>query len=214
MGIETVASTARPTGSQYLELADEAYCIGPPLKSANSYLKIDHVISAAEVGNVEAIHPGYGFLAENAHFNEVCRAARSTSSAPPPRRWTCWATRTRPRMAREAEVPVVPGSAGLIDDDAEAVRVAHEIGFPGAHQGHRRRRRQGNARGRQRPGPQVGLCSRPAPKPRPPSATRASTWKSTSSGRGTSRCRSWPTTTATWSTSGSAIAPPSAATRS
>jgi len=59
-------------GSAYLQLADEAICVGPA-KAAQSYLKIDRVISAAEVGNVEAIHPGYGFLAENAHFNEVCR---------------------------------------------------------------------------------------------------------------------------------------------
>ena len=71
LGIETVAvySTA-DRGSQYLDLADETFCIGPP-KSINSYLKIDQIISAAEVGNVDAIHPGYGFLAENSHFNEA-----------------------------------------------------------------------------------------------------------------------------------------------
>ena len=74
MGIETVAVFSdADRGSAYLELADEAYCIGPA-KSAESYLKIDQVISAAEVGNVDAIHPGYGFLAENARFNEICRS--------------------------------------------------------------------------------------------------------------------------------------------
>ena len=73
MGIETVAVFSEADrGAAYLDLADEAYCVGPA-KSAQSYLKIDQIISAAEVGNVEAIHPGYGFLAENAHFNEVCR---------------------------------------------------------------------------------------------------------------------------------------------
>ena len=71
LGIETVAIYSEADrGAHYLELADEAYCIGPA-KSSDSYLKIASVISAAEVGNVQAIHPGYGFLAENAHFNEV-----------------------------------------------------------------------------------------------------------------------------------------------
>ena len=73
LGIETVAVFSEADrGAAYLELADEAYCIGPP-KAADSYLKIDRIISAAEIGNVQAIHPGYGFLAENAHFAEVCR---------------------------------------------------------------------------------------------------------------------------------------------
>ena len=74
LGIETVAVFSEADrGAAYLELADEAYCIGPP-KAADSYLKIDRVISAAEIGNVQAIHPGYGFLAENAHFADVCRS--------------------------------------------------------------------------------------------------------------------------------------------
>ena len=74
MGIETVAIFSEADrGAAYLALADEAYCVGPP-KAADSYLKIDRVISAAEIGNVQAIHPGYGFLAENPHFAEVCRS--------------------------------------------------------------------------------------------------------------------------------------------
>ena len=131
LGIETVCvySTA-DAGSQYLQLADEAICIGPP-KSAQSYLKIDQIISAAEVGNVEAIHPGYGFLAENAHFNEVCRSCNIDFIGPTPQAMESLGDKNAARkMARQAKVPVVPGSAGLIDDDAEAVRVAHEIGFP------------------------------------------------------------------------------------
>jgi acetyl-CoA carboxylase biotin carboxylase subunit len=131
LGIETVCvySTA-DAGSQYLQLADEAICIGPP-KSAQSYLKIDQIISAAEVGNVEAIHPGYGFLAENAHFNEVCRSCNIDFIGPTPQAMEALGDKNAARkMARQANVPVVPGSAGLIEDEAEAVRTAHEIGFP------------------------------------------------------------------------------------
>jgi acetyl-CoA carboxylase biotin carboxylase subunit len=131
LGIETVCvySTA-DRGSQYLQLADESYCIGPA-KSAQSYLKIDQIISAAEVGNVEAIHPGYGFLAENAHFNEVCRSCKIDFIGPTPDAMDALGDKNRARdAARKANVPVVPGSAGLIEDDDEAVRVAREIGFP------------------------------------------------------------------------------------
>jgi acetyl-CoA carboxylase biotin carboxylase subunit len=71
LGIETVAIFSEADrGAHYLDLADEAICVGGP-KASESYLKIDRVISAAEIGNVQAIHPGYGFLSENAHFNEV-----------------------------------------------------------------------------------------------------------------------------------------------
>ncbi|MEC8337108.1 MAG: biotin carboxylase N-terminal domain-containing protein, partial [Planctomycetota bacterium] len=76
MGVETVAIFSEADrGAHYLDLADEAFCVGPA-KSSESYLKIDRIISAAEVGNVQAIHPGYGFLAENAHFNEICRSCQ------------------------------------------------------------------------------------------------------------------------------------------
>jgi acetyl-CoA carboxylase biotin carboxylase subunit len=131
LGIETVAvySTA-DKGSQYLSLADEAICIGPP-KSSQSYLKIDQIISAAEVGNVEAIHPGYGFLAENAHFNEVCRSCNIDFIGPTPQAMEALGDKNTARtMARRANVPVVPGSAGLLETEDDAVRVAHEIGFP------------------------------------------------------------------------------------
>jgi acetyl-CoA carboxylase, biotin carboxylase subunit len=131
LGIETVCvySTA-DKGSQYLQLADEAICIGPA-KGSQSYLKIDQIISAAEVGNVEAIHPGYGFLAENAHFNEVCRSCNIDFIGPTPQAMEALGDKNTARtMARRANVPVVPGSADLIEQDDEAVRVAHEIGFP------------------------------------------------------------------------------------
>ena len=131
MGIETVAVFSEADrGSAYLDLADEAICIGPA-KAAQSYLKIDRVISAAEVGNVEAIHPGYGFLAENAHFNEVCRSCQIDFIGPTPEAMEMLGDKNRARaLARDAEVPIVPGSDGEITDDEEALRVANEIGFP------------------------------------------------------------------------------------
>jgi len=131
MGIETVAIFSEADrGAAYLELADEAICVGPA-RATQSYLKIDRVISAAEVGNVEAIHPGYGFLAENAHFNEVCRSCRIDFIGPSPEAMDLLGDKNRARsLAREASVPVVPGSDGIISNDAQAADVAHEIGFP------------------------------------------------------------------------------------
>lgn len=131
MGIESVVVYSEADrGSAYLELADEAICIGPA-KSAQSYLKIDRVISAAEVGNVEAIHPGYGFLAENAHFNDVCRSCNIDFIGPTPSAMERLGDKNTAReLAKQAQVPVVPGSAGLIESEDEAVRVAREIGFP------------------------------------------------------------------------------------
>ncbi|MBJ44928.1 MAG: acetyl-CoA carboxylase biotin carboxylase subunit [Planctomycetaceae bacterium] len=131
MGIESVAIFSEADrGNAYLDLADEAICVGPA-KSADSYLKIANVISAAEVGNVEAIHPGYGFLAENAHFNEVCRSCNIDFIGPRPEAMEQLGDKNQARaLARDADVPVVPGSDGLIEDESEAMRVAHEIGFP------------------------------------------------------------------------------------
>jgi acetyl-CoA carboxylase biotin carboxylase subunit len=131
LGIETVAIFSEADrGAAYLDLADEAYCVGPA-KGADSYRKIDRVISAAEIGNVQAIHPGYGFLSENAHFNEVCRSCKIDFIGPTPEAMARLGDKnTARKLARDAKVPVVPGSAGLISDESEAVRVANEIGFP------------------------------------------------------------------------------------
>jgi acetyl-CoA carboxylase, biotin carboxylase subunit len=131
LGIETVAIYSEADrGAQYLELADETYCVGPA-KGADSYRKIDRVISAAEVGNVQAIHPGYGFLSENAHFNEVCRDCNIDFIGPSPEAMAKLGDKnTAKAIARDAKVPVVPGSVGLIEDEQEALRIAHEIGFP------------------------------------------------------------------------------------
>ncbi len=131
LGVETVAIFSEADrGAAYLELADEAYCVGPA-KGADSYRKIDRVISAAEIGNVQAIHPGYGFLSENAHFNEVCRSCNIDFIGPTPQAMARLGDKNSARqLAREAKVPTVPGSAGLLTDETEALRIAHEIGFP------------------------------------------------------------------------------------
>ena len=131
MGIETVVIYSdADRDNAYLELADESYCVGPA-KSAQSYLKIDQVISAAEVGNVEAIHPGYGFLAENAHFNEICRSCKIDFIGPTPEAMELLGDKNRARdIARDAKVPVVPGSDGLLDSEEQAIDVAQKIGFP------------------------------------------------------------------------------------
>jgi acetyl-CoA carboxylase biotin carboxylase subunit len=131
LGVETVAVYSEADrGAAYLRMADEAFCIGPP-KPADSYLKISRVISAAEIGNVQAIHPGYGFLAENAHFAEVCRSCKIEFIGPSHEAMRLLGDKNAARrLAREAGVPTVPGSDGLVGDEAEALKIAHEIGFP------------------------------------------------------------------------------------
>ena len=131
MGIETVAVYSQADAeSMHVKLADQAFCIGPA-RSADSYLKIDRIISAAEVGAVDAIHPGYGFLSENAHFNEVCRSCEIDFIGPTPEAMEKLGDKNTARsIAIASDVPVVPGSDGLIEDDAEAIRVAEQIGYP------------------------------------------------------------------------------------
>jgi acetyl-CoA carboxylase biotin carboxylase subunit len=131
LGVETVAIYSEADrGAQYLELADEAYCVGPA-KASESYLKIDRVISAAEIGNVQAIHPGYGFLSENAHFNEVCRSCNIDFIGPGFEAMRRLGDKNEARkLARAAGVPCVPGSEGLITNESEATEIARQIGFP------------------------------------------------------------------------------------
>ena len=131
LGVETVAIYSEADrGAHYLDLADEAYCVGPP-RPADSYLRIANVISAAEVGNVQAIHPGYGFLAENAHFNEVCRSCKIDFIGPSPEAMAKLGDKNAAReMAKQANVPIVPGSDGLVESAEDALRFAHEVGFP------------------------------------------------------------------------------------
>lgn len=131
LGIEVVAvySTA-DRGAPYLQLADRAICIGPPVAS-ESYLKIANLISAAEIADVDAIHPGYGFLSENPHFAEVCRECKIEFIGPPQDAMRALGNKNEARkLAQKAGVPVVPGSEGLINSETEALRIANEIGFP------------------------------------------------------------------------------------
>ena len=115
LGIKTLAVYSEAdVDSLHVQLADEAICIGKAA-SQDSYLKIDRIISAAEIGDVDAIHPGYGFLAENAHFAEVCESCNIKFIGPSlPLRSARWATSpSRATTARKAGVPITPGSAGV-----------------------------------------------------------------------------------------------------
>jgi acetyl-CoA carboxylase, biotin carboxylase subunit len=131
LGVEVVAVYSQADrDAPYLNLADDAICIGPAA-SAESYLKIPRIISAAEIANVQAIHPGYGFLSENPHFAEVCRACNIEFIGPPQEAMRLLGNKNEARkLAKKAGVPVVPGSEGLIDTDAEALKLAHEMGYP------------------------------------------------------------------------------------
>jgi acetyl-CoA carboxylase biotin carboxylase subunit len=131
LGIEVVTVFSEADrGAPYLDLADERICIGPAVAS-ESYLNIPRIISAAEVANVQAIHPGYGFLSENPHFAEVCRACKIEFIGPPQEAMRLLGNKNEARrLAQKAGVPVVPGSEGLIGDEKQALRLAHEIGFP------------------------------------------------------------------------------------
>jgi acetyl-CoA carboxylase biotin carboxylase subunit len=131
LGVQTVAVFSEADrGAPYLTLADEAICIGPAA-AAESYLNVPRIISAAEVSEAQAIHPGYGFLSENARFAEVCRDCKIEFIGPPHEAMRRLGDKNQARkLAKEAGVPVVPGSDGLIQTDDEAVRLARGIGYP------------------------------------------------------------------------------------
>lgn len=131
MGIETVAVYSEgDRGAHYLSLANESYCIGPA-SASDSYLNIKQIISAAEVGNVQAIHPGYGFLSENAHFAEVCRDCKIAFIGPPHEAMAKLGDKVTAReIAESANVHTVPGSDGLLTTEQEALETAERIGYP------------------------------------------------------------------------------------
>ncbi|MDB5035528.1 MAG: accC [Chlorobi bacterium] len=131
MGIRTVAvySTA-DKDSLHVKFADEVVCIGPP-PGRESYLNIPRIISAAQITNADAIHPGYGFLAENAGFAEICSESGVTFIGPEPGAIRRMGDKSVAKdTMREAGVPVVPGSPGTVDDIADARRIAEEVGYP------------------------------------------------------------------------------------
>jgi acetyl-CoA carboxylase, biotin carboxylase subunit len=131
MGIETVAVYSEADReSLHVRFADDDVCIGPP-PSRQSYLKIPNIIAAAEITGADAIHPGYGFLAENAEFADICRASNIVFIGPTGDQIRQMGDKaTARRLAAEAGVPTVPGSPGTIDDPDEALAFAESIGFP------------------------------------------------------------------------------------
>jgi acetyl-CoA carboxylase biotin carboxylase subunit len=131
LGLRTVAVYSEADRySLHVRFADEAVCIGPA-KSARSYLHIPAVISAAEITNVDAIHPGYGFLSENADFAEVCETSGLKFIGPPPEVTRLMGLKQCAREAMKAHgVPILPGSDGILETPEEALEVASQIGYP------------------------------------------------------------------------------------
>ncbi len=131
LGIRTVAIYSEADrNSLHVRFADEAICIGPP-RPADSYLHVPAVISAAEIANVDAIHPGYGLLSENANFAEVCRASNIKFIGPPPEVTRLMGEKEKARQAmKKAKVPILPGSDGVIADTDDALAIAKTIGYP------------------------------------------------------------------------------------
>ena len=131
LGIRTVAIYSEADrNSLHVKFADEAICIGPP-QLAQSYLNIPGVISAAEIANVEAVHPGYGLLAENANFAEVCQMSGIKFIGPRPEVTRLMGEKEKARAAmKQAGVPILPGSDGIIASEGEAIEWAKQVGFP------------------------------------------------------------------------------------
>jgi acetyl-CoA carboxylase biotin carboxylase subunit len=131
LGVETVAVFSEADrDALYLRLADYAVCIGPA-PSTESYLNIPRIISAAEITDVQAIHPGCGFLAENAHFAEVCESSNIRFIGPPPKVISlCGNKAEAVRLAKSCKIPTVPGSDKIIETPEEAIAAAKKLGYP------------------------------------------------------------------------------------
>jgi acetyl-CoA carboxylase biotin carboxylase subunit len=131
MGIRTVAVYSEADrDSLHVRFADEAICIGPP-RATDSYLNVPAVISAAEIADVDAIHPGYGLLSENASFADVCRASNIKFIGPTPEAMRLMGEKEKARQAmKKAKVPIVPGSDGLLATVEEAQACAEKVGYP------------------------------------------------------------------------------------
>ena len=131
LNIRTVAVYSEPdANSMHVQMADEAICIGPAA-SNESYLKIAHIISAAEIADVDAIHPGYGFLSENAHFADVCENCNIRFIGPSSRAMNALSDKAVSRnLAKKAGVPTPPGSEGMVEKEQDALATARKIGYP------------------------------------------------------------------------------------
>ncbi|MBY0546416.1 MAG: acetyl-CoA carboxylase biotin carboxylase subunit [Candidatus Obscuribacterales bacterium] len=131
MGVRTVAVYSQADAeSLHVKLADEAFCIGPA-QASRSYLHIPAILSTAVVTGADAVHPGYGFLAENANFAQICADHRIKFIGPSADAISCMGDKSSAKITmRKAGVPVVPGTEGLVEDEAEALAIAREIGYP------------------------------------------------------------------------------------
>ena len=198
LGIKTVAvhSTA-DADSLHVRFADEEVCIGPP-QSKDSYLNVQAVIAAAEITDADAIHPGYGFLAESAHFAEVCRECGLTFIGPKPEVIRSMGDKAVARQTMmDAGVPTIPGSKGGVPNFAEALTLADEIGYPvllkasagGGGRGMRIVRSPDDMERHYNSASNPNRCWR--------SAMLNCTWKNISWNRVTSSSRSWGTIMAT-----------------
>ena len=198
LGIGSVAVYSEADrDAQHVKRASEAYLLGPG-PAAESYLRVDRLLEAIEASGAEAVHPGYGFLAENAAFAKALEEAGITFIGPPASAIEAMGSKTRAReLMQAAGVPIVPGTT-------EPVRVAR--GGPGGRRGDRlpdrgqgrgRRRRQGLPRRASRPTSSQDAFEGAAARARSSSPTRPSTSSATCPTRATSRSRCWPTPTAT-----------------
>ena len=214
MGIATVAvhSTA-DADAMHVRLADESVCIGPP-PAAQSYLNIPQIIAACEITGAEAIHPGYGFLSENARFAEIVAEHGITFIGPTPEHIRLMGDKIAAKQAvKSVGIPTVPGSDGAVGSDADAKAIADGIGYPVLIKAAAGGGGRGMKVAQTRRGIEHRACRRRARKPRPRSATTPSIWRNISNARATSKCRSSPTPTARSCIWASAIARCSAATR-
>ena len=131
MGIKTVAIYSKADAdSLHVRFADEAVCIGPP-PSSESYLNIPRIMAAVEITNADGVHPGYGFLSENANFSEICRQSGVKFIGPTPEMINKMGDKvTAKETMIKAGVPVVPGSEGLLKDVKQGIKIANQIGYP------------------------------------------------------------------------------------
>lgn len=131
LGVETVAVCSKADeNAQYLRYADDTVCVGPPA-AEQSYLNVPSIISAAEITDVEAIHPGYGFLSEASHFAEICESSNIAFIGPSSKTLKAMGNKSEARrIARDYKIPVIPGSDSTVTTQQEALAIAHKIGYP------------------------------------------------------------------------------------
>ncbi len=213
MGIRTVAiHSEADAGALHVRFADEAVCIGPA-EAAKSYLNIPQIIAAAEITGADAIHPGYGFLSENAKFVEVCKKCHIAFIGPTPEAMRLWGDKVSSRaVAQRFGLPLLPGT-GVLADAQHAAEQAERVGFPvilKASGG-------GGGRGMRIVRGEAEIASAPSrprrARPWPGSRTPTSTWSASSRSRGTSSSRCSPISTARCGPWASASARSSGATR-